>query len=136
MRQGEPPIQNVRSGVLKFGEEPVPTIVFHGDNDKIVHPRNSEGIGSSTKQAAWRRDVRRGQVSGGHAYTCTSYLGPGGKVVAEDWSIHGCGHAWSGGHPAGSYTDAHGPDAAKEMLRFFRAHTLASRIVMAEEPIS
>jgi poly(hydroxyalkanoate) depolymerase family esterase len=135
MRQGAPLIQNVQNGVLKFGEEPVPTIVFHGDNDQIVHPRNSEGVGSSTKQAAWQRDVRRGQVSGGHSYTCTSYIGTDGKVVAEDWSIHGCGHAWSGGHPAGSYTDALGPDAAKEMIRFFRAHNLASRAVTAEEPI-
>jgi poly(hydroxyalkanoate) depolymerase family esterase len=134
MRQGAPPIQSVQSGTLQFGEEPVPTIVFHGDNDKIVHPRNTEGIGSSTKQAAQRRDERRGQVSGGYAYTRTSYVDSDGKVVAEDWSIHGCGHAWSGGHPAGSYTDAHGPDAAEEMLRFFRAHTLTSRLVMAEEP--
>lgn len=50
---------------------PQPVIVFHGDMDKTVHPRDGE------------------------------------RMVA-----------------AGSYTDARGPDASSEMLRFFLAHPL------------
>ena len=42
-----------------------------------------------------------------------------GALQAEHWAIEGLGHAWSGGDPEGSFTDRHGPDASREMLRFF-----------------
>ena len=101
----------------------VPTIVFHGDRDTIVHPRNADHVITRSMQAAnWQKKVHRGQVPGGHAYTRTIHTDANGQAILEQWCIHGAGHAWSGGSPAGSYTDPRGPDAAREMLRFFRDH--------------
>jgi poly(hydroxyalkanoate) depolymerase family esterase len=107
---------------------PVPTIVFHGDRDTIVHPRNADHvITRSMRTTNWQKKVHRGQVPGGHAYTCTIHTDANGQAILEQWCIHGAGHAWSGGSPAGSYTDPRGPDAAKEMLRFFRDHPAVVR---------
>jgi poly(hydroxyalkanoate) depolymerase family esterase len=111
--------------VLEDQQPFVPTIVFHGDRDNIVHPRNADHVIScSLKASKWRKKVDRGCVPDGHAYTRTIHTDANGRAMLEQWCIHGAGHAWSGGSPAGSYTDPQGPDAAREMLRFFRDHVV------------
>jgi poly(3-hydroxybutyrate) depolymerase len=103
----------------------VPTIVFHGDRDHIVHPRNADHvIACSLRASKWQKKVDHGWVPNGHAYTRTIHTDSNGRAMLEQWCIHGAGHAWSGGSPAGSYTDPRGPDAAREMLRFFRDHVV------------
>jgi poly(hydroxyalkanoate) depolymerase family esterase len=105
---------------------PVPAIVFHGDRDTTVHPNNGDRIiEQSAKVAGLQAKVIGGRVPHGHAYTRTSLADAGGRTVSEHWNVHGAAHAWSGGSPAGSYTDPRGPDATREMLRFFLEHTLS-----------
>ena len=121
MRQGGGSDGNVIQG----DGPPVPTIVFHGDRDVTVHPSNGNQIvEQSSKTTRTKRKVHRGRVAGGYAYTRTNHLDSSGRAILEHWNIHGAGHAWSGGSPAGSYTDPRGPDATREMLRFFLEHTL------------
>ncbi len=128
MRQGGFPSPSAAGGSsARSGSGPtVPTIVFHGDCDTTVHPRNGDHVIAQSKGATSARTrVQRGEVAGGHAYTCTLHIDASGRTILEHWEIHGAGHAWSGGSPAGSYTDPRGPDAAREMLRFFLEHEIA-----------
>lgn len=117
----------------------IPIIVFHGDRDTTVHPRNGEKVlaqgvpktehGGALDQGAGppsaatpiepEPSVLRGKIQNGHAYTQTTHRNVEGQVVAEHWVIHGAAHAWSGGSKRGSYTDVKGPDATQEMMRFF-----------------
>jgi poly(hydroxyalkanoate) depolymerase family esterase len=100
----------------------VPTIVFHGDKDTTVHPRNGDHVIAQKRSTNFQKNMQHGRVPGGHAYTRTIHTDASGRTIFEHWEIHGAGHAWSGGSPAGSYTDPRGPDAAREMLRFFLEH--------------
>jgi len=102
---------------------PIPTIVFHGDQDRTVHPRNAADVAKGAAAGnTFEQEVERGVVPAGRRYSRSIYRDLSGKRMIEDWLIHGAGHAWSGGSAAGSFTDPRGPDATKEMLRFFLEH--------------
>jgi len=122
-----------RPGPASTHRLPVPIIVFHGDQDHTVNPRNGEEVirqalaghdGDADSVAALRETI---SVAGREA-TRTTYSAAG-VTIAEHWNLHGVGHAWSGGSAAGSYTDTGGPSASEEMLRFFRAHPRVNRSV-------
>jgi poly(hydroxyalkanoate) depolymerase family esterase len=104
--------------VLKTGSG-LPTIVFHGDRDAMVNPVNADHV---VTQALGRADLRERVETGSansRSFTRRQHTDAQSRVVLEQWVVHGGGHTWFGGDPAGSHTDAAGPDASAEMARFF-----------------
>ena len=115
MRHGAP------GAVAPFG--PVaPVILFHGDADEIVNPINAVQVLRQFGAEALAAEVEAGRAPAGRAYARTRYRDARGHTSCESWQVEGLGHAWAGGCPEGSFTDARGPDASEEMLRFFEEH--------------
>lgn len=115
----------MRTGGTPTTTSAVPLIVFHGDRDTTVAPINAEKLIAARVAAGdiTRRDEPiTTDARGKRAHSRTTHANRHGTIVLEAWIIHGGGHAWSGGSPAGSYTDPHGPDASAEMIRFFSLH--------------
>lgn len=103
----------------------VPTIVFHGDADTTVNAMNGAAI-ISQAVAAFERDSAVLQRServepsvNGRRCTTRRFDDGEGRTLVEEWVVHGGTHSWCGGSPEGSYTDATGPDASAEIVRFF-----------------
>jgi poly(3-hydroxybutyrate) depolymerase len=126
-------------------DRPVPVIAFHGDADPTVAAANATRVveqftgralserASDQSHTARARSGDRAQRGRALSGDTVVERGPGrpatrtvvwrdGVVVAERWTVHGSGHAWSGGVAGGSYTDPAGPDASAEMVRFFAEH--------------
>ena len=100
----------------------VPVIVFHGDSDPTVNAQNAAAIVERATVARADKPLRARVdegAAGGRTYRRTVYAEADGQPVVEQWVLHGAGHAWSGGSASGSFTDATGPDASAEMIRFF-----------------
>jgi poly(hydroxyalkanoate) depolymerase family esterase len=115
----------------------IPIIVFHGDSDTTVSSANGDQlIDDFVRNFAAQRDagaemqvlVEDGGTPGRRTYTRTSHHVDDQPALAEHWVIHGAGHAWAGGSASGSYTDASGPDASREMLRFFYTQSPATAV--------
>jgi poly(hydroxyalkanoate) depolymerase family esterase len=107
----------------------VPIIVFHGDRDHTVQQSNGALIVQQAQQAydgisggaALQVDTQTGVASGGRRFSRTAHVDAEGRARIENWTVHGAGHAWAGGSAKGTFTDASGPDASAEMVRFFMA---------------
>ena len=103
----------------------IPTIVFHGDEDNIIHSTHAAQFIGGNRHAQWPSNITNRHVESvarqknRYGYTRTVQLGDDQRIFSEHWIVHGGGHAWYGGNAAGTYIDPHGPDAAGEMMRFF-----------------
>ncbi|EXJ16251.1 extracellular catalytic domain type 1 short-chain-length polyhydroxyalkanoate depolymerase [Imhoffiella purpurea] len=103
----------------------IPMIVFHGDADTTVNPVNAArliaqagfdvgGVGAS--------GVEYGRAPGGCGYRRSTFVDGDGVCRAELWSVEDVGHGWSGGSGSTLFSEPCGPDASREMLRFFLEH--------------
>jgi poly(hydroxyalkanoate) depolymerase family esterase len=97
------------------------TIIFHGNSDSKVHPTNAERILTEARAGISRSHQETSQrgTSNGLHYHRTVVCDERGVSQLEYWAVEGLGHAWSGGSLEGSHTEQRGPDASREMLRFF-----------------
>ncbi len=101
-----------------------PAIVFQGKADKSVNVVNSEQIVSQLTSLYQPEKLRRVSEKSGelNGYHFTTRIYGNGKPLVEEWVVAELGHAWSGGSKDGTYTDEKGPDASREMIRFFLEH--------------
>jgi poly(3-hydroxybutyrate) depolymerase len=123
--------------VMKAGASAAPTpsapvIVFHGDADGTVTAANGDAVIESVLAALPKGARTEGAgTANGRAFRHTVWRAADAPAdspsLAEQWRVSGAGHAWSGGSSAGSYADPGGPEASREMLRFFLEHPRARR---------
>ena len=102
----------------------VPVITFHGDRDTTVGEVNARDIVRAATVATGTPvsvTVETGEIDG-RRYTRASSRDAAERVLIEQWTIAGAGHAWSGGDAGGSYTDDRGPNASRAMIDFFLQH--------------
>ena len=111
----------MRGGSRGSAVPPIRGIVFHGDRDSTVHPRNGEEIFDQWRsgRAEAMIHVDTSGEANGYGYTRRIFQDEVGRPHLEHWVVHGGAHTWFGGSPAGTHTDAGGPDASREMVRFF-----------------
>jgi len=94
-------------------------IIIHGLADTTVHPANGGRIldqaerGERLKRTDVDWQTEAGRISR------TVLENAEGRPLIEHWQVEGGGHAWFGGDPRGSYTQAVGLDASRVMVRFF-----------------
>jgi len=133
LHQGE-----LAHSVMGTSSRVMPTIVFHGTDDKVAAPINGTQViqqwmqtnclasrGEYVARIDEPTTVTSGQTPGGHSYVISTWGPPNGDPVQVYWKVGGMGHAWSGGDAQGTYTDPLGPNASLAMYEFFMAHPLS-----------
>lgn len=104
----------------------VASIVFHGDDDVMVHPSNGAAIHAAAGAASGpARQMTMTSANGGRrGYTRQVRARADGVTQHELWIVHGAGHVWTGDSTGSLNLAADGPHASREMLRFFLQHRL------------
>jgi poly(hydroxyalkanoate) depolymerase family esterase len=104
----------------------LPAILFQGAADPLVATENAHTIADGWLRVLSRLGAQVGaapreqtlQVNG-RTVRRTDFPAADGRVLVERWIVDGLGHAWSGGSVDGTFADPLGPDATREIVRFF-----------------
>jgi poly(hydroxyalkanoate) depolymerase family esterase len=124
------------SGAVSTPSVFVPTIVFHGSDDTLVHPANAARIVDAALRAASKSTggqlvplpwPAQAGASGSNEVTVSRWVDRQGRVQVESWSIGDMGHAWAGGSDAGKFTARSPVDASEAMVAFFLSHRRSPR---------
>ena len=115
----------------------VPTIVFQGTADPVVAPINGDLLTQQWMETdrlashdlynpnfANPSQVNTGDPPFSHPYIERSWNNSNGQEVQEYWVAIGAGHAWTGGSPAGTFTDPLGPNISQLLYSFFMKHPM------------
>lgn len=132
---GKDPASLATSATMAMGarSRAIPGIVFQGGKDPVVNSANAAQIVAQLVAVQGRQfddktaaaSPEKKDSADGYHYLRT-IQGSGDRRV-ELWLIDELGHAWSGGSAEGTFTDVHGPNATKEMLRFFLEHPRSAK---------
>lgn len=108
----------------------IPTLVVHGGKDAVVDPVNgaqgarqwavTDALALGVKELGGAE--RTSGEENGYAFARSVRRDASGATVVEELTVCELGHAWSGGSAAGTFTDERGPDATREIVRFFNEH--------------
>jgi poly(hydroxyalkanoate) depolymerase family esterase len=143
---------SAREAVAEMGSRArvMPVFVVQGSADMAVPAVNATYVVqqflSQNRLVAGQRvlanpvlpDARRtGKKAGlhGQRYTVTQWHNPQGRLLAEQWLIHGMGHQWSNAQYSGDVqkdsanndvvlNDPNGPDITTPAVKFFLAHPM------------
>src|SRR2546426_2303362 len=132
-KAGEMPYQAVGSYARV-----VPPVVFKGTADPVVAPINGDLVVQQWMQTDHLASHERYDASfanpsqsitasppTSHPYIERSWNDSAGREVQEYWVAVGASHVWTGGSPAGTFTDPLGPDISQILYRFFLNHPMS-----------
>lgn len=138
--QSEDPQTSARAAYAAMGQRArmLPSIVFQGDKDTTVPPKNADQLVASNLMAADMADdgsqngsvpsmpakTTNGVSPGGMSYTVKYYSDGKKHELTQYWTVHGMGHAWSGGDASTQYSEPKGPDESLAMYEFFMNHPM------------
>jgi len=107
-----------------LGGRRLPLLAIHGAADAVVSATNSRQLAAQWAGVlALSASPAERATEGSLAVERTRWKAADGSTAVELVIVDGLGHAWSGGSPEGTYTDARGPDAARLVLDFLLAHS-------------